>query len=306
MKQIKLVLFLFLAVALFSCSSVLRNPQVLALTTDYCKPQSDYFSSKEEYQDRVSNLQDSLLVGKMQKSDYLFAKNIGILSLLSDFVLTKDTLAKMAYRQKISDRIFLVNTELNAVSAELDCNGERYSQLSNYLNDINNKNLRKVTIASISTGALVAIASSLIGNKNTDIAVNISGGVASAGLGFLTLNPKGRKVEVSFSRSLVANIWNNQNTDNAFPMPIWKIMNEKAFSNSGEVSLAESIKKRWLQYSFDGSISEKTTNQFFKKGGLFSAEDLQKIESMNNQLQASIRSLQQNMLSLLISIDKVK
>ncbi len=303
MKPINVWLLLLSMTALLSCSSVLRSSKLTALTTDYCKPQQEYPHRETETPGSVSPAADSVLKSKMRQSDYVLAKNTGILPLLSDYISAKDNFDKTIVRQKITDKILLVNAELNAVSAELDCNGERYSQLSDYLSGINNKNLRKATIASISLGALVAIGSSLIDDKNTNVAVNIAGGVASAGLGFLTLNPKGKKAEMTITRSLVANIWNADNSNNAFPASVWRMMNEKSFSNAATISLAESIKKRWLLYSFDGSIDEETATLFLKNGGAFTADDLQTLENMNNELQASIRSLQQNMLSLLSAIN---
>jgi hypothetical protein len=71
----------------------------------------------------------------------------------------------------------ITNSGLNAM-AESDCNGERIQQLSNYLGDINNKNIRKLTVGSIILGATIAVSSSLINNNNTNKAINIGGGAA--------------------------------------------------------------------------------------------------------------------------------
>lgn len=80
----------------------------------------------------------------------------------------------------------------------------------------------------------------------------------------------------------------------------------KSFSNAGTISLAENIKQRWLQYSFDGEIDEKSNELFFKKGGEFTAEDLESISNMNNELQASIRTLEQDILNLLIVLNRLE
>ncbi|MCT4204496.1 hypothetical protein HZP44_06490 [Elizabethkingia anophelis] len=62
-------------------------------------------------------------------------------------------------------------------------NGERIQQLSDYLGDINNKNIRKLTVSSIILGTTITISSSLINNNNTNKAINIGAGAAGAALG---------------------------------------------------------------------------------------------------------------------------
>ncbi|GJN57648.1 hypothetical protein ELAN_12030 [Elizabethkingia anophelis] len=96
-------------------------------------------------------------------------------------------------------------------------NGERIQQLSDYLGDINNKNIRKLTVGSIILGATITISSSLINNNNK--AINIGAGAA------LHLD--------------------------------WSILNEKSFSNSGDKSMRETLKDRWLLYAFDGKPDAK-------------------------------------------------
>ncbi len=307
-KQInlKLLLGLFFIVSLPSCSTLLKSSKITSLTTDYCKPQIRYnFEYEPEIPLHVYE-QEETLRNKLSEKDYVLAKYIGLLPLLTKQTTTKDTLGKLLIRQQITDRILIVNTAINAVSAELDCNGERYGQLANFVANINNKNLRRATVASIAIGTVVAISTSLISDNKTNIGINIAGGAAAAGIGFLTLNPKGKKVALTFERSLIANIWNNDNKDKAFPSFLWEILQAKSFSNAGTISLAENIKQRWLQYSFDGEIDEKSNELFFKKGGEFTAEDLESISNMNNELQASIRTLEQDILNLLIVLNRLE
>ncbi|WP_234300281.1 hypothetical protein [Elizabethkingia bruuniana] len=251
----------------------------------------------------TGNQEDSALIKKLPASDYALSKNIGILPLLSQYNKAKDPLKILIAKQKISDQLMITNSGLNAMAAESDCNGERIQQLSNYLGDINNKNIRKLTVGSIILGASIAVSSSLINNNNTNKAINIGGGAAGAALGLLTLNPKGRKVQMGIQRNLLRNIWNNDNSDQAFPPDIWNILNEKSFSNSGNKSMRETLKDRWLLYAFDGKPDAETLQLFFGNGGTFRADDLQTMSNMYNELQASIRSLQQNMQSLMLKIN---
>lgn len=284
-----------------SCSSVIKSSKTATLTTDYCKPNFTY--QYPEIMTNTGNQEDSALIKKLPASDYALSKNIGILPLLSQYNKAKDPLKILIAKQKISDQLMITNSGLNAMAAESDCNGERIQQLSNYLGDINNKNIRKLTVGSIILGATIAVSSSLINNNNTNKAINIGGGAAGAALGLLTLNPKGRKVQMDIQRNLLRNIWNNDNSDQAFPPDIWNILNEKSFSNSGNKSMRETLRDRWLLYAFDGKPDAETLQLFFGNGGTFRADDLQTMSNMYNELQASIRSLQQNMQSLMLKIN---
>ena len=284
-----------------SCSSVIKSSKTATLTTDYCKPNFTY--QYPEIMTNTGNQEDSALIKKLPASDYALSKNIGILPLLSQYNKAKDPLKILIAKQKISDQLMVTNSGLNAMAAESDCNGERIQQLSNYLGDINNKNIRKLTVGSIILGATIAVSSSLINNNNTNKAINIGGGAAGAALGLLTLNPKGRKVQMDIQRNLLRNIWNNDNSDQAFPPDIWNILNEKSFSNSGNKSMRETLRDRWLLYAFDGKPDAETLQLFFGNGGTFRADDLQTMSNMYNELQASIRSLQQNMQSLMLKIN---
>ncbi|AJW62448.1 hypothetical protein VO54_00962 [Elizabethkingia miricola] len=286
-----------------SCSSVIKSSKTATLTTDYCKPNFTY--QYPEIMTNTGNQEDSALIKKLPASDYALSKNIGILPLLSQYNKAKDPLKILIAKQKISDQLMITNSGLNAMAAESDCNGERIQQLSNYLGDINNKNIRKLTVGSIILGASIAVSSSLINNNNTNKAINIGGGAAGAALGLLTLNPKGRKVQMDIQRNLLRNIWNNDNSDQAFPPDTWNILNEKSFSNSGNKSMRETLKDRWLLYAFDGKPDAETLQLFFGNGGTFRADDLQTMSNMYNELQASIRSLQQNMQSLMLKINNL-
>ncbi|KUY20516.1 hypothetical protein BAZ12_11185 [Elizabethkingia miricola] len=284
-----------------SCSSVVKSSKTATLTTDYCKPNFTY--QYPEIMTNAGNQEDSVLIKKLPAPDYALSKNIGILPLLSQYNKAKDPLKILIAKQKISDQLMITNSGLNAMAAESDCNGERIQQLSNYLGDINNKNIRKLTVGSIILGATIAVSSSLINNNNTNKAINIGGGAAGAALGLLTLNPKGRKIQMDIQRNLLRNVWNNDNSDQAFPPDVWSILNEKSFSNSGDKSMRETLKDRWLLYAFDGKPDPETLKLFFGNGGTFRADDLQTMSNMYNELQASIRSVQQNMQSLMLKIN---
>lgn len=301
-KQTLLLHFLPLLLLLNSCAAVLSKAKVRQLTTDYCQPNIHYnYTYKAETPTEESSLKNFL-----SQHDLLLSKHIGIISLLENYIHSTDTLRKLYYKQKITDRIMLVTGELTSVSAELDCNGERIAQLANYVDNKNAKRNTMLTVSSVVVGALTTVATVAIKNNSASNTVGISGGLLSAGLGALTINPKGSLVEMTWQRNLLRNVWLADNQDQSFPPALWRILNEKAFSNTGDKSLIESIKNRWLQFAFDGAIDSNEQKLFFESGGKFSADDLHTLADMYNELQASVRSTQQDLQSLIIRMNTIE
>ncbi|MDY0988231.1 hypothetical protein SOM12_12465 [Flavobacterium sp. CFBP9031] len=306
MKQRKIFILFVISIFVSSCSTVLNSPKIDYLTSNYCQPTIEYdYSKLEVFPNKTSN-NDSILKANLSQHDILISKAIGIESYLSEYLQTKkDTLKRLVLKQKITDRLILTSIEINALASELDCNGERIDKLANFVNDINNKKTRNLTVASVTIGALTTVATVLIKNNNASDIVGVSGGLVSAGLGALTIAPKGKKINLKLERNLLRNIWFNDNSNGAYPNSIWVILNEKQFSNSGKNDLQESIKNRWLQYNFDGKIDAETEKLFFYDGGIYSADDLSSRANMLNELQATVRSLEQDLKSLSVRLNSI-
>lgn len=306
MKQRKIFILFVISIFVSSCSTVLNSPKIDYLTSNYCQPTIEYdYSKLEVFPNKTSN-NDSILKANLSQHDILISKAIGIESYLSEYLQTKkDTLKRLVLKQKITDRLILTSIEINALASELDCNGERIDKLANFVNDINNKKTRNLTVASVTIGALTTVATVLIKNNNASDIVGVSGGLVSAGLGALTIAPKGKKINLKLERNLLRNIWFNDNSNGAYPNSIWAILNEKQFSNSGKNDLQESIKNRWLQYNFDGKIDAETEKLFFYDGGIYSADDLSSRANMLNELQATVRSLEQDLKSLSVRLNSI-
>ena len=306
MKQRKIFILFFISIFVSSCSTVLNSPKIDYLTSNYCQPTIEYdYSKLEVFPNKTSN-NDSILKANLSQHDILISKAIGIESYLSEYLQTKkDTLKRLVLKQKITDRLILTSIEINALASELDCNGERIDKLANFVNDINNKKTRNLTVASVTIGALTTVATVLIKNNNASDIVGVSGGLVSAGLGALTIAPKGKKINLKLERNLLRNIWFNDNSNGAYPNSIWAILNEKQFSNSGKNDLQESIKNRWLQYNFDGKIDAETEKLFFYDGGIYTADDLSSRANMLNELQATVRSLEQDLKSLSVRLNSI-
>lgn len=305
MKQLKIFTGLFtILILVSSCSTVLKSTKIDYLTTNFCQPTISYDYSQIEIPKTNTHKQDSVLNANLSKHDILISKAIGIEIYLAEYLQTKkDTLKRLVLKQKITDRLLLTNIEINALASELDCNGERINKLADFVDDLNNKKTKNLTVASVTLGALTTVATVLIKNNNASNLVGVSGGLLSAGLGALTISPKGKKIDLKLERNLLRNIWYNDNSNQTYPNSIWTILNEKQFSNSGENDLQESIKNRWLQYNFDGKIDPKTQKLFFDEGGIYTADDLHSRANMLNELQSTIRSLEQDLKSLAIRLN---
>ena len=306
MKQLKIFIVSLIFIFVSSCSTVLNSPKIDYLTSNYCQPTIEYDYSKLETSPNKIPKQDSILHANLSKHDILISKAIGIETYLAEYLLTKkDTLKRLVLKQKITDRLILTSIEINALASELDCNGERIDKLAYFVNNINDKKTKNLTVASVTIGALTTVATVLIKNNNASNIVGVTGGLLSAGLGALTISPKGKKIELKLQRNLLRNIWFNDNTNGAYPNAIWTILNDKEFSNSGKNDLQESIKNRWLQYNFDGKIDAETEKLFFYDGGIYTADDLSSRANMLNELQATVRSLEQDLKSLSIRLNSI-
>lgn len=284
-----------------SCSSVLESSRVTALSKDYCAPNIPYHEDTLAQQNYAI---DTLVVHRLSPHDYALAAHIGLTLLLSQYLNSFTVEEKLKVKQRITDKILLFNTETEAVVAELDCNGERFDQLARFLGAKNGKRNTRLTVASIVSAAAITLSTALIKNDNVNKGINISGGIAGAALGFMLLNPKGKKLKLPVNRNLLNSVWYENNTDKVFPPALWGIMTDKTFSNEGQLSLIQTLKKRWMLFIFDGQIRKKEEQLYFGNGGYFTEEDIQHLSDMHNQLQASVRTVQQDMRSLIASINR--
>lgn len=272
---------------------------VAGMTTDYCAPVTPY--NVDPVFMPVANT-DSLLAlyPDMPVHILIMANATGILPLM--IALKKpgeDTFAQNALRSKVHHRIMLALSEIAGVAAELDCEGERAGQLGHYLDDFNSKRNTALTVASIVAGAITTVATATIKDDGTQNSVAIGGGLLSAGLGALTIKTTGKKMRWEHRRNLLADIWNTPAVSAIYPPFLWYVLNDKHFSNSGRISLAQSIRKRWMEYDLGGKVSAAEEKLFFGPGGIYNADDLNTRANMLNELQSTIRSVNQNLQSLI-------
>ena len=296
-----------ISLILFSCGSMRKqttNPQ--AFKYNYCTPTRPYINSTGFFEEKTAT--DLSAIEALSKHDQLLCHLLG----LSNEINALSRLKKegtnngdyLRLKQKINSRIGLAQAQLTAVAAELDCEGERSDMAADYLDGLNSKRNRQLTVGSVVIGALTTVVSAVAKN-NTQTIVGISGGLISAGLGAMTINPKGKKVEFYHEHNLLRTIWQDGEKNTDYPDFVWKMLNEKQFSSSGNVTLTNSIKNRWLKFEFNGGLDIDEEKLLFGDGGLYGADDLHTRSAMINQLQSTIRSIHQDFISLMSLVDSI-
>ncbi|WP_313153569.1 hypothetical protein [Sphingobacterium multivorum] len=303
MKIILLTLrsFLFLSVLLLTaCSTLINNVQVHTLTTNYCAPNVAYRSIPIQ----EITASDSIQLRKIfSYHDFVLIRYLNLAEPIIQYLGTANNATlKLAAKQKMIERYMLFETELNAIAAELDCNGERIDKLAGYIDELNAKTQTRLTVASILLGAVTAVTATTVKNDGLNNGLSIAGGVGTAVLGFMTLNPKGKRIKMQLQRNMLESIWYQNNKQQIYPSSVWGILSEKKFSNAENFSLIETMRQRWLQYGLDDEPDSLRQQLYFKDGGTFSAEELHDLANMHNELQATIRSIQQDMRSLILTI----
>lgn len=293
----------FLLLYLTSCSSILNTSRINNLATNYCEPTIEYNNYIPNGENRLTAKQDSVLRSVLSQHNYFLSHTIGINSYIATLLeCKKDTLKTLLMRQKINDRITLCLIEIDALASELDCYSERLDQLSHYVDGINEKTQKRITILSVALDA--AATASAIFTANPYIAVG--GGLASIGLGALTISPKGKRVDIQHKRNLLRNIWYNDNSGEEFPHSIWIIINNPDFSNIPKTSMREGLKERWLQLEFGGVIDSETEKLIFGDGGLYTASDLHDRAHMVKELEAMVNTLKQDLRSLRATLNNIE
>lgn len=286
---------------------------ILTLKDSYCKAPFKY-----NYSNKLPSYNsDSILTANKDLKEVFSDQSILILNALDNLDevheiidLKKDSslasqVKVLQLKTKINSKITIALTELDAVAAEFDCEGERVAQIGNYVDNLNSSRNNKLILYSIIAGAAASIAGGIVHDQGWSNAIDISGGVLGAGFGLATLNPKGRKVEFIHQRNLLRDIWREKLESPNFPPFIWYMYTEKKFSNREEHSIIGNMKSRWLHYQFDDSKEAADKSVIFSDGGLYRADDLHNRAAMLNQMQSATRTINQNINYLLLDLDKL-
>src|SRR5258705_11893337 len=181
-------------------SSKIVSSSKLKLMNDFCAPATpyNYDTSSFAYWDTDSLLRnDTLLSSMLSVQDILMANATGTLSFIRNMLVAsvdssvRGQLVYLEINEQIQRSLLLFRTEIDAISAELDCEAGRLKQLSSYLENINKKRNTKLTVGAILAAAVSTIEPVIVTKQTPQNIIVISSGVISAGLGVLTLNPHG-------------------------------------------------------------------------------------------------------------------
>ncbi|MEO6904305.1 MAG: hypothetical protein ABI315_14295 [Bacteroidia bacterium] len=254
--------------------------------------------------------QDRFLLKKFSGQDWLLANASGSFFLLKDMVDLQeqcideeDSIYCMVKKQQVFNKLLLASTELQSIAAELDCESEGSKQLANYLDQINDTRIQKLTILSVITGAATAIITSISTSRATQVSVGVGGSIISALSGGLAAFSSRKRIEVKHNRNLLADVWYCPKTSTVYPPFIWFVLNAKEFNADGSVSTIVSLKNRWIEEGLINlSEKEKTEYLFFGTGGSYLANDLHTRTSMLNQLKVEVRSINQNLQSFMLKL----
>ena len=310
-----LFFFMMAIVLLTSC----RNSNIIShlklnVTNQYCAPTIVYRYDPMllPFQNTDSVLTNSKeLSSKISEHDILMANATGTLRLANELMkIGKDSsfqgrIKRLEITERIQNQLILLTTEISGISAELDCEGERADLFANYLDNINDKNTARLTGASIVVGALATVAAVIVTNNAAQNAISISGGLVTACLGIMTIKPAGKKIKYIHDRNVLEDIWFAPEKSKIYSPFVWYILKEKHFSNSQKETLVQTIKSRWNKFELDENIDSTTVNLLFKSGGIYDADKLHTRATMLNQLQSTIRSINQDMQSLISALNSL-
>lgn len=295
-----------------SCSVNKKSAFLLNLKDSYCIPPTYFLKAEPSLPHHVidSLATNDELNKTFSKQNVLMLYALGLTEEMKELRQLKSntnvnaSIRMLRLNDQINRTLLLALSDINATAAELDCEAERVDQVGGYIDNINATRNNKLVVGSIALGAVAAIAGTLITNNSVNNAVGIVGGVVGGGLGFFTLNPKGKKVEFNHPHNLLRNVWKQDDIDQSFSPFIWYMLSEEKFSNDGSNSLIYNLKNRWIDYQFDGDENQGNQSVIFSDGGTYYADDLHARAAMINQLQAVIRSINQSVNNLILDTNK--
>lgn len=286
---------------------------ILTLKDSYCKApfQYNYSYKLPSYNSDSIVLANKDLKPMFSDQSILILNALGnldevhkIIELKKDSSLTSQVKV-LQLKTIINSKITISLTELDAVAAEFDCEGERVAQIGSYVDNLNDSKSKKLILYSIVAGAAASIAGGIVKDDAWSSAIDIGGGALGAGFGLATLNPKGKKVEFVHSRNLLRDVWREKLESPNFPPFIWYMYTEKKFSNKEAHSIIQSMKERWLHYQFDDNKIQADQSVIFSDGGYYRSDDLHNRAAMLNQMQSATRTINQNINYLLLDLDKL-
>ncbi|GCD79011.1 hypothetical protein JCM30197_02580 [Schleiferia thermophila] len=304
-----------------SCAGFKNSPLTSQTDKNNCYQPSAKSYTKADLPKPIHTLDiDSTLKNTFSFQSLHAANAIGILDLLTEFVHLKKsysinpTLEKKIKLVELSQNIYQkINTsslEISAIASEMDCEEERADQIATFIKGKENTIETKLTVSAIVVGAIGAISAGiLLANNtsgNTPEVIGIGTGLIEATLGILILTNK-RKITYYHPRNALKDIWTAPETSSIFPAPIWYYLTYEN-PDKNEKSLRQQLVDKWLGYGQIADTKEKNKqkidNQYFGKGGKYTASQLINRANMYDQLEAYI-NLMQDLRILALELEKL-
>ncbi len=316
------IFYLFpLFIVLISCSATKNTAFINNIQKSTCNQENSYSYTKSNIPIPLHELEiDSLLFKHFNERDLNVANAISVLGLLEDYIQKMDGIKDVAslndkieliqIRQELNDRIDLASLEISAVTAELDCEEERLSQIASYLSDKEKQKEKRLTVTSIILGSLSAIVTGILITKsdrgNTADLIGVGVGVADAALGVLLLTSN-RKINLEHKRNVLRELWLGTETSTSYPPSIWYYLNYNPVA--GTISLRERLINNWNSF---GQIREMKNNPdedleiYFGDGGKYTIDELENRANMYDQIESQIKLMKQDLRNLKESIISLK
>jgi hypothetical protein len=208
----------------------------------------------------------------------------------------QDTLQRLKLRQNVMERLAIISLEITGVSAELDCEEERADQVADYLLDLANTRITKLTLISILLGAIGAVITGVLALCKVDERISTSSGIlfglAVTTVGLITLTADQAVVPFTHERNLLAELAHQPARPKLFPVAVWTYLNRSNNQQSKPESLRDRLLKRWQESGELGAKSEverqRLMNLLFGSGGPYQASELHIRANMFDQLESYV------------------
>jgi hypothetical protein len=308
---------IILLLALTGCASA--PPERLKISAGYCEPPLPYrYNPAFRPMTHLDAALTPGLLAHYPRRNLLTANAVGILPALQKLVTLRaasgqppnlaNEIAILKQRQLVFTQVTLMSSTVSSLAAELDCEGERADQMAGYLASLDSSRTQRLNVLSIVIGALSGIGTTVSQNRNTQYAFGVGGGLTAAGLGLLTLNQNTYTDDFQHSRNLLTDVWEEKPDSNIWPPGIWYMLTNPAFSNQGETNIAHNTRQRWQHYGQlarpESEKGQALTALLFGPGGHYAADQLTVRANMLNEMQSSVRLLNQEILGLLLVLSE--
>ncbi|WP_157543802.1 hypothetical protein [Mucilaginibacter paludis] len=299
---------------LMGCNTARKASQFrLMMKDDYCV--SNINAGFKEIEPSFTNpdsllKNDSVLSSRFSKNEILVANATGMVPLIKQLLITQNNgsagamAAGLELRQQLTEKELRVKSVFDELQSELSCETERTKRAAGYLDGYEKKRTNNLTIGAIFAGSATTVAPVFVKSSTPQNTIVIGGAIVSAYLGARLLQAGHNKVDFTYQRNLISDIWTAPKVSTQYPKFIWQLMNRKELNiGDNNLSIQQNIKKRWLGIELNGA-AKHTLELLFNKGGSYSEDDLQTRSVLLGQLQQSVSLLNSNVQLYLLAIQR--